>query len=79
MALSRCRSLEGVRFINPLQRSDIIVSRGASEFSYNYNDHRVIERVLREAESARLSKSAADAFSRGDFYDVVEMLWELIP
>ena len=76
VALSRCRSLEGVRFINPLQRSDIIVSRGASEFSYNYNDHRVIERVLREAESARLSKSAADAFSRGDFYDVVEMLWE---
>ncbi|MDE6443276.1 MAG: AAA family ATPase, partial [Muribaculaceae bacterium] len=38
VALSRCRTLEGIQFINPIKRGDVIVSKGARSFSKGFND-----------------------------------------
>lgn len=76
VALSRCRSLEGLKFINPLRRYDVIVSRGAYEFSRNFNDETAALKVWNETEGERLAISADEAFSDGRFAEAVENICE---
>jgi len=77
VALSRCRSLEGLRFINPLRQYDVIVSHGAAEFSRNFNDKKALEKALNQAKATKLSQEAKDDFILGKFNDTVEKLWEI--
>lgn len=77
VALSRCRSLEGISFVNPLKRSDVIVSAGAAEFSTRFNDAQAAERALKASRAASLSQEAKQSFSRGDMSDAVEKVWEV--
>lgn len=77
VALSRCRSLEGIRFINPLHRGDIIVSRGAANFSKNFNDVSAAEKVLNETKAANLSAIAREQFDSEDFAAAVETMWKI--
>lgn len=77
VALSRCRSLEGLRFVNPIKRYDVIVSSSAKEFSKKFNDERASERALNEAEVKRLSIEAKDAFSEGKIRKSVELVWKI--
>lgn len=76
VALSRCRTLDGLRFINPLNRADIIVSSGAAEYSKNFNNHHAIERELTISKANNLSRLALAYFNKGDFKNTVEALWE---
>lgn len=76
VALSRCRSLEGLNFINPLRRYDIIVSKSAAEFSKSFNDRRAAENAINDAKARRLSLKAADDFEDEAFGDAVESLWD---
>ncbi len=77
VALSRCRSLEGLRFINPLRYGDVIVSRGAAEFSRNFNDPDSVEKAMNEAKAAELSCIARKQFENDNFEDAIEALWEI--
>lgn len=77
VALSRCRSLEGLRFINPLRRYDVIVSKGASEFSRSFNDEKALERALNQANAIGLTIEAKDDYSKGRFESAVEKIWEI--
>ena len=77
VALSRCRSLEGLRFINPLRRYDVIVSKGASEFSRSFNDEKALERALNQANAIVLTIEAKDDYSKGRFESAVEKIWEI--
>ncbi len=77
VALSRCRSLEGLHFLNPLKRYDVIVSRGAAEFSQQFNDARAAEEALREAMVERLSLEVKDDFENGDMHNAVEGIWKI--
>lgn len=77
VALSRCRSLEGLRFINPLHNADIIVSRGAAAFSRNFNNEEAVARAMNEAKAYSLSLEAMQQFSKERFGEAVESLWEI--
>ncbi|MDE5874175.1 MAG: tetratricopeptide repeat protein, partial [Muribaculaceae bacterium] len=77
VALSRCRSLEGLTFSNPLSRRDVIVSRGAKEYSRNFNDSKVTEKVFNEAKAASLSKQLEKEFSDGLYLKTLDHLLEI--
>ena len=77
VALSRCRTLEGIQFINPIKRGDVIVSKGARSFSKGFNDTQQTEMVLRRAKASRLSKEAKEKFGERNFKDSIELLWEI--
>lgn len=77
VALSRCRSLEGLSFINPLRKYDVIVSQGASQFSRNFNDAKVVDKVLTEAKAKELSKRSLRHFENGNYAEAVEEAWDI--
>ncbi len=77
VALSRCRSLDGLKFLNPLRRYDVMVSRGATEFSKRFNDAKAAEEAMRDAEVERLSLKAKNAFEICDMVGVVENMWQI--
>ncbi len=77
VALSRCRSMEGLRFVSPLRRYDIIVSHEAREFSRNFNDTEAADKVLRETKARNLSSEAVVDFNNGDMGKAVEKAWEV--
>ena len=77
VALSRCRSMEGLKFINPLKPYDVIVSKGAAEFSKQFNDTRLAEKALRDAHAKSLAKMAKVRFKAGDYQHAVEDAWEV--
>lgn len=76
VALSRCRSLEGLTFVNPLRRYDVIVNNAVTDFSKGFNDSQKIRTAIEEAESERLSLEARKQFRSGNFKDAVEKMWE---
>lgn len=75
VALSRCRSLEGLTFLNPLRRVDVIVSRGAADFSTRFNDEDAMRKVLDHTHAQRLSLEAKKCFLSDDFQGAVENIW----
>jgi tetratricopeptide (TPR) repeat protein len=76
VALSRCRSIEGLKFISPLRRYDVIVSKGASRFSSSFNDMAQTERIMADARTRRLSERGAACFRNEDFEECAEAIWE---
>lgn len=77
VALSRCRTLEGIQFINPIRRGDVIVSHGAKNFSKNFNDKSQAERVIREAKAKNLSQLAKSNFENDEAAEVIENIWNI--
>lgn len=77
VALSRCRTLEGIHFLNPIRRGDVIVSQGANNFSKNFNDKSQSEKVFREARAKVLSEQAISQFENDEFAEAVESVWKL--
>lgn len=77
VALSRCRSLEGLHFISPLSRYDVIVSKGAASFSKNFNDRQAADAAIREAEEEMLSREAINLFKKGKIVEAVEKTWSI--
>lgn len=77
VALSRCRSLQGLKFINPLKKYDIIVSKGALDFSRKFNDKQAVTKVLKEAEARELSKMAIVQYHDREYYKAVESVWKV--
>ena len=77
VALSRCRTLEGLNFVNPLRKYDVIVSDGAAKFSRHFNDSSIVDRVLSEAKTKALTRKALEEFRDGKFQKAVEDAWEL--
>ena len=77
VALSRCRSIDGLSFVSPVRRCDVIVSKGASDFSQQFNDKEAAEKALREAEAGLLASKAIDSFVTGNYEDAIESLWRI--
>lgn len=77
VALSRCRSLEGLSFVNPLRKYDVIVSQGAAQFSKNFNDLAAVEKVLIDAKVKELSRSSLREFKAGKYSEAIEQAWEI--
>lgn len=77
VALSRCRTLEGICFVNPIRKYDVIVSEGAARFSKNYNDAAAVEKVLTDARAKVLTTESLRKFHAGEFEGAVEDAWQL--
>lgn len=77
VALSRCRSLEGLRFINPIQNGDVKVSRGAVDFSKIFNNQETIQNALKKARVNELSKMVKPLFDSGKYTEAIDALCEI--
>lgn len=66
VALSRCRSFEGMRLLSPLSQRDIFVSSAVSDFSRGFNSEALINDALRRAHADDCYNMAAKAFERGE-------------
>lgn len=66
VALSRCRSFDGMVLRSPLSPRDIFVSTAVSAYSRSFNDSRLIDEALKRAHADDCYNLAAKAFDDGD-------------
>ena len=67
VALSRCRSLEGITLREPLRQSDIFVRAEVANFARQYNNPQAIQNALQEGRADREYHDAIEAFNQGRF------------
>jgi tetratricopeptide (TPR) repeat protein len=67
VALSRCRSLDGISLKTPLKQRDIFVRAEVVEFANCYNNQALIAKALEEGKADRQYRDAIRAFDKGDF------------
>lgn len=67
VALSRCRSLEGIHLKQEIRPSDIFVNPFVVSFAKTFNDQQSMQKALKGAEADIRYKEAVEAFDRGDF------------
>lgn len=65
VALSRCTGLEGLVLKSKISPHDIFVRKEIEQFSRQFNDRRLIEKSLHEADADRLYAEATEAFNKG--------------
>ena len=66
VALSRCRSLEGITLGQPIRREDVFVKPEVINFARHYNDRNIIHAALTESKADKEYHDAVSAFNRGD-------------
>ena len=66
VALSRCRSLDGITLKEPIRLSDVFVRSEVVRFARNYNNSQVINQVLKESQADKEYHDAVKAFDAGD-------------
>lgn len=66
VALSRCRSLEGISLTTPIRREDIFVKAEVARFAKNYNNHQLIHAALEQSKADRLYHDTVKAFDAGN-------------
>lgn len=66
VALSRCRSLEGITLGQPIRREDVFVKPEVINFARHYNDRNIIHAALTESKADKEYHDAVSAFDRGD-------------
>ena len=76
VALSRCTSLEGIRLKCPINRSDIFVKPEIVAFAQHFNDRRIFDRAMKQAQADIQYAEAAHAFDQGDFARSMENLFK---
>ena len=67
VALSRCRSLEGITLKEPLRPADIFVRAEVVHFAQRYNNPQVIQQAMQEGRADREYHDAVAAFDQGRF------------
>ena len=78
VALSRCRSLEGIKLREPLRPSDIFVRNEVVQFSRRYNNPQIISQAMQEGKADREYHEAAVAFDQGHFDRFLEAFFKAI-
>jgi hypothetical protein len=78
VALSRCRSLEGIKLREPLRPSDIFVRNEVVQFAQRYNNPQLISQAMQEGKADREYHEAAVAFDQGRFDRFLEAFFKAI-
>ena len=78
VALSRCRSLEGIVLKRQITHRDIFVNPDIARFSKGFNDSVLIEQSLKLAQADRLYVEAVNAFDEGDFDKMLQSFFKAI-
>lgn len=74
VAMSRCRSLEGITLKAPLGPRDVFVSRAVRDFSRTFNDTRAMQQALEEAARRERLADAAMLWREGKRPEAVAAL-----
>ena len=72
VALSRCRSLEGISLNCPIRREDVFVKPEVISFARHYNDNNLILAALTESKADKEYQDAVTAFNKGDMDTFLE-------
>lgn len=72
VALSRCRSLAGLKLKKKIQRSDVFVNNDVVKFSENYNNQSLIDSVMRQSKADVLYSEANKFFKRRQFSKMLD-------
>ena len=72
VALSRCRSLEGISLNCPIRREDVFVKPEVISFARHYNDNNLILAALTESKADKEYHDAVTAFNKGDMDTFLE-------
>ncbi len=72
VALSRCRTLEGMVLKTPVTQRDIIVSDDVMQFSKQSNNKQLIQKQLDNAKADKLYRDASQAFDNYQFREAIE-------
>lgn len=72
VALSRCRSLDGITLKEPLRQRDIFVRSEVKQFARQYNDQRAIDAALKQSKADIEYAEAVKAFDKGEFQDALD-------
>ncbi len=67
VALSRCRSLQGLQLKKPISQSDIFVSPNVVQFAQQFNNQKAVDLALKRAGADIEYSDAVEAFNKGDF------------
>ena len=67
VALSRCKSLEGITLREPIKRNDIFVKSEVAHFAEHFNNRSIIEKALVQSKADKEYFDANASFERGDF------------
>lgn len=72
VALSRCRSLEGITLKEPLRHRDIFVRQDVKQFARQYNDQQAIETVLKQSKADIEYAEAIAEYDKGNFQEALD-------
>ncbi|HIX27962.1 MAG TPA: AAA family ATPase [Candidatus Barnesiella excrementigallinarum] len=78
VALSRCRSLEGIELRKPITHRDIFVNPDVVRFSKEFNNPQLIAQSLKLAQADRLYAETVKAFDEGDFENMLQSFFKAI-
>ncbi|WP_291860082.1 AAA family ATPase [Marinilabilia sp.] len=78
VALSRCRSLEGIVLKTPVTSRDVIVNPQVTQFARSANDQHLIQEELNKAKADGAYISALKSFRQGNWQESVHYLAEAI-
>ncbi len=78
VALSRCKSLEGIVLKRTINHRDIFVNPEVVRFSKSFNNTTLIEQALKLAQADRLYADSVKAFDEGDFDRLLQTFFKAI-
>ena len=72
VALSRCRSLEGINLEAPIKKENIFISREITSFAKTYNDQQSLDKALQQSKAEKQYHDAVMAFGQGDMQSALD-------
>lgn len=78
VALSRCKSLDGMRLLSTINERDIFISPVISQFSKQFNDRLMIDDAINSARADDAYLTALKKFDDGDYHRSVMSLCEAV-
>ncbi len=78
VALSRCRSLDGIRLRKEITRGDIFIRPEILSFAKRFNNTQAIERAMKHAQADVEYVTAVQAFNTGKFDECLSALFKAI-
>lgn len=78
VALSRCKSMEGIQLARPISRSDIFVKDEIVNFAKGFNDERTIKKAMTIAKADIEYNKAVNDFDQGNINNFLEHFFQAI-
>ncbi len=72
VALSRCTSLEGIVLRKPIDQNDVFVRNEILDFSKKFNDSRLVQKAMKEADADLLYAKSIEEFDKQDFGGAID-------